>query len=227
MENRRINSIVVNPYNPLEIYLGAAGGGLWRSANFGTNWLPLLDEQPTLGIVARLDPVKGHRYLIEALYLLKAVYPDLRLRVVGQEENVKVRELRWIAERLRVDEQIEFTGYQSDIAKVMNECSIGVVSSIGSEAVSRAALEWMASGRPVVATTVGCLPEIVQDGVTGYLAEPKDAPALAAAIAKVLHDPDRGKSMGGSALSRAKRHFAMPQFVEKTLDVYKSALQEI
>ncbi len=191
--------------------------------NFSAEALP---KQPVLGIVARLDPVKGHRYLIEAIYLLKAVYPNLRVRVIGQEENIKARELRTIAERLRVDNQIEFVGYQADVSKAMNECSMGVISSIGSEAVSRVALEWMASGRPVVATTVGCLPEIVQEGVTGYLAEPKDAPALAAAIAKVLHDPDKAKSMGGSALSRVKRHFAMPLFIEKTLDVYKSAIRE-
>jgi glycosyltransferase involved in cell wall biosynthesis len=184
-------------------------------------------KYPVLGIVARLDPVKGHRYLIEAVYLLKAVYPNLRLHVIGQEENIKIRELRWIAERLRVDSQIDFYGFQTDVSKVMNECTIGVVSSVGSEAVSRVALEWMAAGRPVVATNVGCLPEIIRDGVTGYLVEPKDAPALAAAIAKLLHDLDQAKSMGGSALSRARRHFAMPQFIDKTLDVYKSALQEI
>jgi len=186
-----------------------------------------LPKSPVLGIVARLDPVKGHRYLIEAIYLLKAVYPNLRLHVIGQEENIKVHDLRGIAERLRVDAQVEFLGYQEDVSKAMNECSIGVIASIGSEAVSRVALEWMATGRAVVATTVGCLPEVVLDGVTGYLSEPKDAPSLAAAIAKVLHDPEKAKSIGGAALSRAKRHYAMPQFIEKTLDVYKSALQEI
>jgi glycosyltransferase involved in cell wall biosynthesis len=185
-----------------------------------------LPKQPVLGIVARLDPVKGHRYLIEAMYLLKAVYPNLRLHVIGQEENIKIRELRTIAERLRVDNQIEFSGFLPDISKAMNECSIGIVSSIGSEAVSRVALEWMASGRPVVATNVGCLPEIVQEGVTGYLAEPKDAPSLAAAIAKVLHDPDKAKSLAGSGLSRAKRHFSMSFFIDKTLEIYKAALKE-
>jgi len=184
-------------------------------------------KYPVLGIVARLDPVKGHRYLIEAIYLLKAVYPNLRLHVIGQEENTKVRELRWIAERLRVDSQVDFYGFQTDVSKVMNECTMGVISSTGSEAVSRVALEWMACGRPVVATTVGCLPEVVQEGITGYLAPPKDAPALAAAIAKLLHDMDKTKSMGGSALSRAKRHFSMSRFIEKTIDVYQAALSEI
>ncbi len=184
-------------------------------------------KYPVLGIVARLDPVKGHRYLIEAVYLLKAVYPNLRLHVIGQEENIKVHELHAMAERLRVDSQIDFYGFQTNVSKVMNECTMGVVSSIGSEAVSRVALEWMAAGRPVVATTVGCLPEVVQEGVTGYLVEPKDAPALAAAIAKLLHDPDKAKSIGGSALSRVKRHFAMSQFIDKTLDVYQAAMKEL
>lgn len=213
-----VQELKVPPKKVVTVYQGidADGGG------------PLsFPKQPVLGIVARLDPVKGHRYLIEAVYLLKAVYPHLRLRVVGQEENTKVRELRAIAERLRVDSQIDFVGFQSDVSKAMRDCSIGVIASTGSEAVSRAALEWMSAGRPVVATTVGCLPEIVQDGITGHLTAPKDAPALAAAIAKLLHDPEKAKSMGGSALSRVKRHFSMPRFIDKTLEVYGAALQEL
>jgi len=184
-------------------------------------------KYPILGIVARLDPVKGHRYLLEAMLILKSTYPSLRLRIIGQEENTKVRELHAMAERLRVDSQVDFYGYQSDVPKVMGECTLGVISSTGSEAVSRVALEWMAAGRPVVATRVGCLPEIVQDRITGYLVDPKDAPSLASALAKILHDPERAKTLGNSALSRARRHFGMPQFIEKTLDVYKSAIGEL
>jgi glycosyltransferase involved in cell wall biosynthesis len=181
-------------------------------------------KYPVLGIVARLDPVKGHRFLLEAMLLLKSTYPSLRLKVVGQEENIKQHELHAMAQVLRIDGQVDFMGYQADVSKAMNQCTMGVISSTGSEAVSRVALEWMASGRPVAATTVGCLPEIVQDGVTGTLAAPKDAPALAAAIAKILHEPARAKSMGGSALSRVRRHFKMDQFIEKTLEVYKAAI---
>jgi glycosyltransferase involved in cell wall biosynthesis len=184
-------------------------------------------KYPAIGIVARLDPVKGHRYLIEAMPMLKATYPNIRLRVIGQEENIKVHDLHAMAERLSVDSQIDFMGFQNNVSKAMSDCSVGIVASLGSEAVSRVALEWMASGRPVVATTVGCLPELVQDKVTGYLVGPKDAPALAAAIAKILHDPAKAASMGQNALSRVRRQFAMPAFIEKTLEVYASAIGEL
>ena len=168
--------------------------------------------------------MKGHRYLIEALSILKAAYPALRLRVIGQEENIKVRDLQAIAARLRVDNQVDFVGFQADVSKAMGECTMGAIPSLGSEAVSRVALEWMASGRPVVATKVGCLPEIVQPKETGWLVEPKDAPALAAALAKILHDPARAQAMGQNALAVVREHFAADAFIEKTVAVYKAAI---
>jgi glycosyltransferase involved in cell wall biosynthesis len=186
-----------------------------------------MPSSPVLGIVARLDPVKGHRYLLEAVFLLKDIYPRLKLRVIGQPENIKERELRAMAGRLRIDHRVEFLGFQPDIPKMMSECTLGVIPSIGSEAVSRVALEWMAAGRPVIATKVGGLPEIVQDGLTGLLVEPKDAPDLARALASLLHDPKRIAVMGEAARTRAEEHFGLPQFVDKTLAVYKDALAEV
>jgi glycosyltransferase involved in cell wall biosynthesis len=179
-----------------------------------------------LGIVARLDPVKGHRYAIEAMSLLKSTYPSLRLRIIGQEENIKVRSLHAMAEELWIDSQIDFYGYQTNVSKVMSECTIGIISSTGSEAVSRVALEWMAAGRPLIATRVGCLPEIVKDKVTGHLVDPKDAPALASAVAKILHEPGKAKSMGDAAVALARRDYGMGDFIDRTLDVYKAALKD-
>jgi glycosyltransferase involved in cell wall biosynthesis len=184
-------------------------------------------KTPVIGIVARLDPVKGHRYLLEALSILKETYPTLRLRVIGQEENIKVQDLQAITHRLRVNHQVDFVGFQTDVAKAMGECTIGAIPSIGSEAVSRVALEWMASGRPLVATKVGCLPEIVQPKDTGWLVEPKDAPALAAALAKLLRDPVRAQAMGQNARAVVRERFAMGPFIEKTVEVYKAALGEL
>ena len=74
---------------------------------------------------------KGTAILIEAMSILKAAYPNLRLRIIGQEENIKTRELHYMADRLRVDTMISFDGFQSNVSKVMNDCSIGVVSSTG------------------------------------------------------------------------------------------------
>ncbi len=186
-----------------------------------------LPQPPVLGIVARLDPVKGHRYLLEALNILRHTYPDVRLRIIGQDENVTQRELRAVAERLRIDRAVEFEGFRSDIAAVMAGCTIGVIPSTGSEAVSRVALEWMASGRPVVATKVGCLPEVVKDHSTGILVEPKDAPALARALAALLHNPARLQGMGRAGRQRVEQSYSMPRFVDQTLEVYHEAVEEV
>jgi glycosyltransferase involved in cell wall biosynthesis len=185
-----------------------------------------LPAVPTLGIVARLDPVKGHRYLLEAVALLQNVYPNLRVKLVGQQENIKQHELRAMAERLGIDAQVEFLGYQKSVAEIMGSCSLGVIASIGSEAVSRVALEWMAAGRGVVATEVGCLPEIVRDSETGILVEPKSAPALARAIGALLRTPRRIEHLGESARRRVEARFAMPDFASQTLEVYQEAMKE-
>lgn len=185
-----------------------------------------LPDEPVLGIVARLDPVKGHRYLLEALWLLKDVHPKVRLRVIGQEENIKQRELRAMAGRLRIADRVSFEGYQADIPRVMAGCSIGVIPSTGSEAVSRVALEWMAAGRPVVATRVGCLPEIVKENSTGILVESKNAPGLARALGALLHDPAQAAAMGNAGRQRAERLFGIPRFVEETMKAYEGALSE-
>jgi glycosyltransferase involved in cell wall biosynthesis len=200
---------------------------IYQGVETSDNPIKPFPKYPVLGIVARLDPVKGHRYLLEALPFLVSTYPSIRLRVIGQEENIKTRQLLAIAARLRVESHVDFVGFQADVAKAMGECTIGVIPSIGSEAVSRVAVEWMASGRPVVATQVGCLPEIVQESVTGFLVPPKDAPALASALARILHEPAKAATMGQKAYAQAKERFGMESFVDKTMDVYKAALGEL
>lgn len=181
---------------------------------------------PVVGMVARLDPVKGHRYLLEAVSVLKNTYPQLRVRIVGQDENIKQQDLRIMAERLRIDSMVEFDGFQKSIPPVMAACSIGVIASIESEAVSRVTLEWMAAGRPVVATRVGCLPELVKDRQTGFLVEPKDAPAMARALGKLLHNLAQAGVMGAHARQRAEESFGLPRFVEQTEQVYTEAIRE-
>jgi glycosyltransferase involved in cell wall biosynthesis len=183
-------------------------------------------EKPSLGIVARLDPVKGHRYLLEAVALLQNVYPHLRVKIVGQEENVKQRDLETMAGRLGIRHLVDFMGYQKSVPDIMSTCTVGVIASVGSEAVSRVALEWMASGRPVVATRVGCLPEMVQDGQTGYLVEPRKAPALARVLGDMLHRPRRMESLGTAARGRAEDYFGLGQFGKHTLEVYDAAMRE-
>ena len=185
-----------------------------------------LPEPPVIGIVARLDPVKGHRYLFEALALLRPQEAVVRLKVIGQPENIKEGALRALAARWGVERFTDFLGYQSNVASVMQTCSIGVIASTGSEAVSRVALEWMACGRPLVATRVGCLPEVVSNRQTGILVDPKDPGDLAKALATLLNDPVQAQAMGRRARQRVEERFSLPVFIGRTEALYAQAWRE-
>ena len=135
--------------------------------------LPPMAGAPLVGIVSRLDPVKGHAVFLRAAKLVLERHPDTRFLLVGRQENVKSAELLAEAHRLGLAERVDLTGHVPDVFSYMRRCHVGVIASVGSEAVSRAAVEWMAVGRPLVATRVGCLPEYVADGETGLLVEPR------------------------------------------------------
>ncbi|WP_457679256.1 glycosyltransferase family 4 protein [Thermovibrio sp.] len=120
----------------------------------------LSKEKKLIGVVGRLDPVKGHKLLIKALSLLKR--RDFFTVIVGKEEGVKVKELKELARKLNVEDNLLFIPeYREDIRGIMSACELAVVPSVGSEVVLRAPLEFMACETPVVSTRVGALPEVI------------------------------------------------------------------
>jgi glycosyltransferase involved in cell wall biosynthesis len=180
---------------------------------------------PFIGLIARLDPVKGHVVLIDAAQTLKTSVPGLRVLCAG--EGALLERLRWQLKPLGLAETVSFLGRVADKWAFMSGCRLGVVASIGSEAVSRAALEWMAAGRPVVATTVGGLADLVEDGFTGLLIPPGDPAALAAAIKTLLDDPARAEMMGRRARDRWEENFSLGPFYQNTRKVYEEAINSI
>lgn len=179
---------------------------------------------PVFGIVARLDPVKGHAVLLDAFAALSRRRPDARLVVVGRAENVAAAELASRAAKLGVGDRVSFQGHVPDAMDYMRRCHAGVVASLGSEAVSRAAVEWMAAGRPVVATRVGCLPEYVADGETGRLVPPGDAPALAEAMLSLADDLLARERMGRAARARYEALFTTDRFHASARRLLEDAL---
>lgn len=184
-------------------------------------------SSPVFGIVARLDPVKGHAVLIDAFARAARTLPDVRLSVVGRPENVTSAELMERAARLGVGERIAFEGHVPDPNDYMRRCHVGVVASLGSEAVSRAAVEWMAAGRPLVATAVGCLPEYVADGTTGRLVPPDDPAALAAALVELGSDPLLRERWGAAARARYEGVFSSARFLDQTERTLSDALHGV
>jgi len=165
--------------------------------------------------LARLAPVKGHSILLEALARIRRRFPDVVLVSVGIPWEGQPTELLAQAERLGLAGSVFFPGWRSDIERFLSIANAGVLGSIGSEENSRATEEYLASGLPVVATTVGVIPELVREGETGFLAPPRDPAALAEGVIRLLDAPDLARRMGKAARQDALKRFSRQEFARR------------
>jgi len=173
-----------------------------------------------VSIVGRLDPVKGHETFIKAAAKVAKSFTDTFFYVIGAEKNVKISHLKAFAEKHGAGNMV-FTGFADDAGAYMKASDIGVIASNGSEAVSRAAVEWMACGKALVSTKAGCLSEIVEDGKTGLIVEINNYKAMSSAIEKLLKDASLRESMGRAARKRAEVMFASEKFAEAAEKIMK------
>jgi glycosyltransferase involved in cell wall biosynthesis len=178
---------------------------------------------PRIAIVGRLDPVKGHADFLAAAAVVLARHPRARFTIAGRPERIAVAELERQAREMGIREAVEIRGHVEDLEALHRASAIGVVASTGSEAVSRATLEWLAAGRPVVATQVGGIPELVEDGRTGFLVPPRDPAALATALDALLASDERRTEMGAAARESTERRFTLARFANETARVYREA----
>ncbi|MFH1563792.1 MAG: glycosyltransferase family 4 protein [Nitrospirota bacterium] len=179
-----------------------------------------------IGIIARFDPVKGHRYFFEAAGKVKAGGREqgagvrVKFLVIGYEANFSQDDLLVMAENCGVKEDVVIIKQWVNLPEMLSIIDIGVIASIGSEANSRATLEFMACGKPVVATTVGVIPEIIEDGKTGYLVNPKDSQSIAEALLGLLKDREKLNSIGSEAQKLVQEKFQEEILVEQTEEIY-------
>ena len=183
-------------------------------------------DEYLVGIIGRLDPVKGHYYFLEAASLLKDILPSLKYVVVGKEENVKLTDLKKAADSLGLSNKVIFTGFYKNISEAVAGIDVGVIASIGSEAISRVCLEMMACGKPVIASRVGSIPEMILDGETGMLYDPKDSKMLSECIKRFILDPELMKKTGEKSYSRVMDKYSIDTLIKNTENVYFEALEE-
>jgi glycosyltransferase involved in cell wall biosynthesis len=181
--------------------------------------LRLPPDAPVVVAVAMLIPQKGIQYLLEAVSQVLAGKPDAWFVIVG--EGAYLPELKRIASDLGVAERVKFTGVRSDVPVFLRLADVVAVPSVWHEPAGLIVLEAMASGRPVVATASGGIPEYVIDGQTGFLVELRDAQQLARALASLLVDPVRARAMGQAGRIRVEDHFTTDRWVDKTLAIYE------
>lgn len=143
------------------------------------------EDSPIVGVVARLEAEKGHRTLLSAWPSVLEVHPEAWLLIVGEGSERDSLEAQ--AATLGVSDHVVFTGRREDVPAVTAALDVAVLPSYR-EAQGLSVLEAMALSRPVVASNVGGIPEMIEDGVSGLLVAPGDAPALAASINRLLSD---------------------------------------
>ncbi len=180
-------------------------------------------DAPVVAAVGRLEPVKGHRVLLEAFAQVRARAPQAHLVLAGDGSERPALEARAGAEDLRG--AVRFLGVRKDVPAVLAAADVFALASVGSEGSSRATLEAMAAGLPVVASAVGTLPDLVREGETGLLAPPGDAQALADGLCALVADPARRRTFGRAARARAEAEFDERRFARRMKDLYAEATQ--
>ena len=180
------------------------------------------DGQPDvvrIGFVGRLVAGKGLEYVIRALARVRLRTPA-RLLIAG--DGPERPRLGSLAQSLQIGSDLEWVGPVADVPAFWRRCDIAVVPSDGPESFSMATLEAMACARPVVASRIGAIPELVVDGVTGTLVPPGDVEALAGALAAYAERPDLRRIHGEAARARAASRFALDDCARDYVDLFAS-----
>jgi glycosyltransferase involved in cell wall biosynthesis len=178
---------------------------------------------PLIGGVGRLDPVKGHEDFLYAAQLVIYSYPNVKIVFVGEGEIRK--KLEYLVERLEIDSHVIFLGHCNEVVDIIALFDVLVVSS-HLEGFSLAAIEGMAQGKPIVATAVGGLPEVIDDGVTGLLVSPRKPEHLANAICKILDDVKLAETLASNGLEKCKKCYSAKVAAEKLVCLYQNILCE-
>ena len=178
-------------------------------------------ETSLIGTIGRLTPVKGIRYLLEAATILLRQGAKVKILVVG-EGSIR-QDLMAQTHSLGITDNVVFLGHREDTDVLMQAMDIFALPSL-SEGIPMALLEAMAASRPIVASRVGGIPEIIEDGVDGYLVEPMDVNNLAERCQRLIESPDVARKMGEQGRKRVERDFSATAMADRVASVYKELL---
>jgi glycosyltransferase involved in cell wall biosynthesis len=183
--------------------------------------LGIAPDAPVVCSVGALRAQKAHEVLIEAAVALRREHPGLRVLIAG--EGPQHRELQALLDRLGMNDTVTLLGRRMDVPDLLWIADVAVCSS-NFEGSPLAVMEFMEAERPIVATAVGGVPDLIDDGVHGLLVPPGDPGSLARAIGELLRDPERGRTMGRHARERRRREFDLDVMVAKVEALYEELL---
>jgi len=187
----------------------------------------IADNAPVAGMIARIAPVKDYLTLARSARRILDEQPDARFLVVGDYASPGAREhyesvVAWLREN-KVEDAFIFTGHRRDITRILNAIDVFVLST-HLEGLPLVILEAMAQRKPVVATAVGGVPELVINGETGLLVAHQDPEALARNVVRLMRDPALAKRLSDGASVLIETRFSRQQFSDGMNAVYARAL---
>jgi glycosyltransferase involved in cell wall biosynthesis len=184
--------------------------------------LGIAEKDKVIGVPARLHPMKGHRYLIDAVPQIKRHIPHLKVLLMG--EGPLREELTAQIKAAGLTDTCLLLGHREDIRELLCLLDVGILPSVSLETFGLALVEMMACRKAVVASRFSGIPEVVLDGETGLLVPPGNPPALAEAVIALLNDPQRCRRMGEKGRERAEQYFTQEQMLKKTFAFYEGML---
>ena len=184
----------------------------------------LRPRQAVIGTVANIFPRKGYECLIDAVEHLRNAFPDIRCLIVGKGNKEYLAKLQQLVRLKNLQGHITFAGFQENVAGFLETFDVFVLPS-RLEGFGIALVEAMAMKKPVVATQVGGIPEVVEAGVTGYLVPPENSRELALAIHALLKDSEARKRMGEAGKKRAEQIFSKERMMHQLEDVYTQCVR--
>lgn len=184
-------------------------------------------HEVAIGLVGQVLRYKGHEEFLRAAVSVVREFPTSKFVIVGDDalscDKGFLPFLRRFADEVELSNRVLFAGFREDIPRVMAALDIIAVPS-WTEGFGRVVVEAMAAGRPVVATSVGGIPEIVEEGVTGLLIPPRDPPGLAQGLLRLCKDPQLREQMGRLGQSAAK-NFDIKRHVHHFQQTYEAILR--
>jgi glycosyltransferase involved in cell wall biosynthesis len=184
--------------------------------------LGLRADDPVVAIVARLVPIKAHEVFLDAARRVAQTLPTSRFLVVGDGERRAALEA--LAVELGLGARVRFLGWRRDLERIYADATVVALTS-RNEGSPVSLIEAMAAARPVVATAVGGVPDLVEDGVTGCLVPPDDPAALATSLVALLRDPERRRTLGAAGRARVARSFGAARLVDDVDALYTELLR--
>lgn len=180
-----------------------------------------LSNGPVIGIIARLSPVKGHVYLIQALKIVLEKFPSAQLLIVG-EGKIK-QGLVNLCKKLEITKQVNFVPNTLDTKAILSVMDIFVLPSLH-EGLGLSLMEAMIMGRAVIGTEVGGIKALIHGGVNGLLVKPENVLQLSDAIIELLLDSGKRKILGNNAKIFIEENFSEEKMIHQTEKLYLECL---